>query len=589
MHKTKWMYTKMNYDFTPLAARMGISPLLAEILAKRGFRTENEMKGYLYPDRKSLHSPWLMKDMEKACEIILEAGQKGGKIRIIGDYDVDGVMATAVLMKGMERLGIVADCMIPDRVKDGYGIRDYMAEQAKEQGASVILTCDNGISAMDAVVRAKELGMEVVLTDHHDVPFSEKDEGRVYHVPPADAVLNPKQQDCAYPCKVLCGAAVAYKLIEALYERTGRKIDDEKDLFLFVAIATVCDVMPLVEENRIFVKHGLDMIHETGNYGLDALLKEKGLSQKKVTAYHLGFVIGPCINAAGRIDTAGVSLSMLLSSSEEEAGKLAGELAALNESRREMTEQAKADAIEMIEGAGMENDKVLFIYLPNCHESIAGIVAGKIREQYYRPTYVAVRVAHAGVKGSGRSIPGYSMYEELAGCRNLLTEFGGHPMAAGFSLPEANIFEFRRRLNRLTTLSEEELIEKLHFDLHLPLRDCDISFVEEMEVLEPFGQDNKKPLFAATGLRILRAGIVGKNQNVLRLTVSEEGSRGSFRAVGFDGGSALKEVLEEKYGAGSFDRLLSGEAGYDIDMLYQPDINEYNGMRTVQFVAKGYR
>lgn len=588
MHKTKWMYTKMNYDFSPLAARMGISPFLAEILVKRGFRTEKEMTDYLHPDRKSLHSPWLMKDMEKACEIILEAGREGRKIRIIGDYDVDGVMATAVLMKGLERLGVVADCVIPDRVKDGYGIRDYMAEQAKEQGASVILTCDNGISAMDAIVRAKELGMKVVLTDHHDVPFSGEDDGKIYHVPPADAVLNPKQQDCGYPCKVLCGAAVAYKLIAALYERAGRKIDDEKDLFLFVAIATVCDVMPLVEENRIFVKHGLDMIHETGNYGLNALLREKGLAEKKVTAYHLGFVIGPCINAAGRIDTAGVSLSMFLSSSEEEAGKLAGELAALNESRREMTEQAKADAIKMIEGAGMENDKVLFIYLPDCHESIAGIVAGRIREQYYRPTYVAVRT-EKGVKGSGRSIPEYSMYEELTGCRDLLTEFGGHPLAAGFSLPEAYVLEFRRRLNLLTTLSEEELVEKLRFDLQLPLRDCDLSFVEEMEVLEPFGQNNKKPLFAATGLRIFRAGIVGKNQNVLRLTVSEEGSEGSFQVVGFDGGSALEAVLEEKYGAGSFDRLLSGEARYDIDMLYQPDINEYNGARTVQFVAKGYR
>lgn len=588
MHKTKWMYTKMNYDFSPLAEQMGISPFLAEILVKRGLRTEKEMTDYLHPDRKSLHSPWLMKDMEKACDIILRAVREEKKIRIIGDYDVDGVMAAAVLMKGLGRLGAVADYVIPDRVKDGYGIRDYMAEQAKEQGASVILTCDNGISAMDAIVRAKELGMEVVLTDHHDVPFSEKEDGRVYHVPPADAVLNPKQEDCGYPCKVLCGAAVAYKLIAALYEKAGRQIDAEKDLFLFAAVATVCDVMPLVEENRIFVKYGLDMIHETGNYGLNALLKEKGLSEKKVTAYHLGFVIGPCINAAGRIDTADLSLSMFLSSDKEEAGKLAGELSALNESRREMTERAKEDAVRMIEGSGMENDRVLFIYLPDCHESIAGIVAGRIREQYYRPAYVAVRTKK-GVKGSGRSIPEYSMYEELTKCRDLLTEFGGHPLAAGFSLPEANVQEFRRQLNRLTALSEEELVEKLHFDLQLPLRDCSISFVEEMEVLEPFGQSNKKPLFAATGLKIIRAALVGKNRNVLRLTVTEEGSRESFQAVGFDGGSALKAVLEEKYGSGSFDRLLAGEAGYGIDMLYQPDINEYNGVRTVQFAAKGYR
>lgn len=588
MHKTKWMYTKLDYDFSPLAKTLGISPFLTEILVKRGLRTETELAAYLHPDRRSLHSPWLMKGMEKACEILLAAKAGGQKVRIIGDYDVDGVMATAILMKGLERIGVKADCAIPDRVKDGYGIRDYMAEQAKEDGASVILTCDNGISAMDAVMRAKEIGMKVVLTDHHDVPFIEKDGDRHYRLPPADTILNPKQQDCPYPCKVLCGAAVAYKLVAALYEKEGRDIEAEKDLFVFAAIATVCDVMPLVEENRIFVKYGLEMIHQTGNYGLDALLSEKELSDRKITAYHLGFVIGPCINAAGRIDTAKLGLSMLLSAGKKEAEELAGKLAALNETRKEVTLKAEEEAKRMVEEGGLEKDSVLLLYLPDCHESIAGIVAGRIREKYYKPVFVAVK-AEKGVKGSGRSIPEYSMYEEMTRCKDLLTEFGGHPMAAGFSLPEENVEEFRRQLNLLTTLTKEDLVEKLRFDLHLPLGDCDILFVEEMDLLEPFGQDNKKPLFAATGLKIFRAGIVGKNKNVLRLTIREEGSAGSFQAVDFDGGSVLESVLEEKYGAGSFAKMLAGEEQYGIDMLYQPDINEYNGMRTVQFIAKGYR
>ena len=588
MHKTKWMYTKLDYDFSPLAKTLGISPFLAEILVKRGLRTETELTNYLHPDRCSLHSPWLMKGMEKACEIILAAKVNGQKVRIIGDYDVDGVMATTILMKGLKRLGVMADCVIPDRVKDGYGIRDYMAEQAKEDGASVILTCDNGISAMEAITQAKEIGMKVVLTDHHDVPFIEENGVRSYQLPPADTILNPKQQDCSYPCKVLCGAAVAYKLVAALYEKEGRDIEAEKDLFVFAAIATVCDVMPLTEENRIFVKYGLEMIHQTGNYGLDALLYEKELSNRKITAYHLGFVIGPCINAAGRIDTAKLGLSMLLSDDKEEAKELAGRLAALNETRKEVTLKAEEEAKRIVEEGGLEEDAVLLLYLPDCHESIAGIVAGRIREKYYKPVFVAVKT-EKGVKGSGRSIPEYSMYEEMTRCKDLLTEFGGHPLAAGFSLPEENVAEFRRQLNLLTTLTKEDLVEKLRFDLHLPLRDCDTLFVEEMDLLEPFGQGNKKPLFAATGLKICHASLVGKNRNVLRLTMREEGSMGNFQAVDFDGGSALESVLQEKYGTRSFAKMLAGEEQYDIDMLYQPDINEYNGIRTVQFIAKGYR
>lgn len=585
-HKTKWMYTKMDYDFTPLGENLGVEPQVVEILAKRGLHTPEAMRAYLRPAKEDIQEPWLLKDMEKACEIILLAKQNGEKVRIIGDYDVDGIMSTAILMKGFARLGVQADYVIPDRIEDGYGIRSYMAKQAKEDGVSLIVTCDNGISAMEAIVCAKELGLQVVLTDHHDIPYVEKDGEKEYVIPPADAVVNPKQEDCPYPCKLLCGAAVAYKLVCALYEKEGKKMQ-EKDLLVFAAIATVCDVVPLVEENRTLVKYGLDSIHDTDNPGLDALIRIKELRGKQIRAYHLGFVIGPCINAAGRIDTARLSLRMLLAENEE-AESLAEELANLNEKRKQITLQAEKAGIEAVESGELASDKVLLVHLPDCHESIAGIVAGRIRERYYKPVFVVVDT-QKGAKGSGRSIPQYSMYEEMNRCKELFTEFGGHPLAAGFSLPTENIPLLREKLNELTNLNEEDLIEKITVDAIVPLQDCHTKLVDDLALLEPFGQGNKKPVFAATGVTLFRAVLVGKNKNVLRLQVRQEGVRGNFTVVDFEGEDMLAPALEERYGAASFAKLMAGEEAYRMDVLYQPNNNVYNGVCSVEFIAKGYR
>ena len=586
MGKSIWKHTRIDYDFGPLAESLGISPQLAEIMVKRGINTPDKMRAFLNPSMEQMHAPELLKDMEKGCEILEWAVNEKKKIRVIGDYDVDGVMSTTILLKGLTRLGAEVDARIPDRIKDGYGIRTYMVEEAFEDGCQVILTCDNGISAGEAVKRGKDLGMKIVLTDHHEIPFQENQGEKTYVVPPADAVIDPKQEECTYPFKEICGAVVAYKLMQEMYNRAGKNISAEKDLLVFAAIATVCDVMPLIEENRAIVALGLRDVHHTKNPGLDSLLKVKNLQDKPVSAYHFAFIIGPCINAAGRIDTAKKSLEMFMA--EKDTDNMAVELSELNDERKALTASMEEIAFKLVEQGELKNDKVLLVYLPECHESIAGIVAGHIREKYYRPALVAVK-GEKCVKGSGRSIPEYSMYEELNRAKEYFLEFGGHPLAAGFSLEEENVEPLRKRLNELTTLSDEDLTEKIYFDLLMSLSRTSLSLLNDLERIEPSGQKNARPLFAATGLEICEMALLGENKTVLRIKVREQDENKLYTVMDFDGGKKLREVLEEKYGKGCFEAVLAGKKGCKVDMLYKLRKNEYNGGVYLQIQAQHYR
>ena len=461
-----------------------------------------------------------MKDMKKAVKIIKEKVSEKAKIRIIGDYDIDGVMSTYVLLRGLIRIGADVDTYIPDRVADGYGIHEHLINRAEEDKVDTILTCDNGIAAVSEIQLAKEKGMTVIVTDHHEIPYKETENGREIILPPADAILNPKQQDCPYPSKNLCGAVVAFKLISALYEEFCVPGEELEDFYELAAIATVGDVMDLQGENRILVKEGLKRLKNTGNLGLRELIRVNGLEDSKITAYHVGFVLGPCINASGRLDTAARSLALLNAENQDEAAKLAGDLTALNQSRKSLTEEGKEAAIHQVENTDLKNDRVLVIYLPDCHESIAGIIAGRIREKYHKPTFVLTKGENSA-KGSGRSIEAYSMYEELVRCADLLIQFGGHPMAAGLSIEEKNIEKFRRRLNQNCSLTEEDLQPKIVIDVPMPISYITKNLIRQIALLEPFGKGNTKPLLAQKGLKVLDAVVVGRNRNVAKVRLMD--------------------------------------------------------------------
>ena len=575
-------------DFEAIGKKYQISPRLACLIRNRDVIGEEAVDRYLNGTISDLYDGMLMKDMDKAIDILKEKILEDKKIRVIGDYDIDGVNATYILLEGLERLGADVDSDIPDRISDGYGLNRHLVERAYEAGVDTLITCDNGIAAADEIAYGKEMGMTVIVTDHHEVPFDEQDGEKRYRIPPADAVMDPKQPDCLYPFKGLCGAAVAYKLMEALWESMGKDSADLDDLIENVAIATIGDVMDLEDENRIFVKEGLQMLRRTKNPGLKALIECTGIDKNSLNSYHIGFVLGPCINASGRLDTAKRALELLRAGTQKEADILAGDLKSLNDSRKDMTEEAVKQAEEQVETTTISKDKVLVVYLPDCHESLAGIVAGRIRENYYKPVFVLTD-AEEGVKGSGRSIDGYHMYEELNKCKELLTKFGGHRLAAGLSLPKENVGKFREMLNKKCTLTEEEMKEKVTIDMEMPFGCVTEGLVKELELLEPFGKGNTKPVFAARDVTLLGARILGKNRNVLKLQVQDvNGCR--IEAMLFHHADDFLGKLEEQYGKTEVEALLKGRGRQiRISMTYYPDINEYMGKKTPQIVVTHYR
>lgn len=584
----RWVLLRKGADFEAIGKKYQISPRLACLIRNRDVIGEEAVDRYLNGTISDLYDGMLMKDMDKAIDILKEKILEDKKIRVIGDYDIDGVNATYILLEGLERLGADVDSDIPDRISDGYGLNRHLVERAYEAGVDTLITCDNGIAAADEIAYGKEMGMTVIVTDHHEVPFDEHDGEKRYRIPPADAVMDPKQPDCLYPFKGLCGAAVAYKMMEALWESMGKDSADLDDLIENVAIATIGDVMDLEDENRIFVKEGLQMLRRTKNPGLKALIECTGIDKNSLNSYHIGFVLGPCINASGRLDTAKRALELLRAGTQKEADILAGDLKALNDSRKDMTEEAVKQAEEQVETTTISKDKVLVVYLPDCHESLAGIVAGRIRENYYKPVFVLTD-AEEGVKGSGRSIDGYHMYEELNKCKELLTKFGGHRLAAGLSLPKENVGKFREMLNKNCTLTEEEMKEKVTIDMEMPFGCVTEGLVKELELLEPFGKGNTKPVFAARDVTLLGARILGKNRNVLKLQVQDvNGCR--IEAMLFHHADDFLGKLEEQYGKTEVEALLKGRGRQiRISMTYYPDINEYMGEKTPQIVVTHYR
>lgn len=567
----KWMVYNKKADFQKIGSEFGIDPVIARLIRNRDIQDMKEIRSYLYGTLAEIPSPWKMKDMERAVQILQKKITQKKKIRIIGDYDIDGVTATCILLKGLKRLNANVDTYIPDRVKDGYGMHEQLIDKALEDGIDTILTCDNGIAAAAEIEYAKKEGLTVIVTDHHDIPFRDTEDGRIWIIAKADAVVNPKQNDCLYPNKNICGAVVAWKLIWALYERLGIDSDEIWDFLELAAIATVGDVMDLQGENRIIVKEGLKKLSSTSFEGLKALICVNNLEGAEITAYHVGFVIGPCINASGRLDTAARSLELLLADNMEDAMKLADDLYDLNQSRKAMTEQGKEQAIQSIEENNLGKDRVLVVYLPDCHESLAGIIAGRIREAYNKPVFVLTKGSD-GVKGSGRSIEAYSMYEELVKCSDLLMQFGGHPMAAGLSMEEKNVELFRRRLNDNCTLTEQDLIPKIMIDVPMPISYLSKKLTEQLKVLEPFGKGNSKPLFAQKNLRAVGIRVFGRNRNVAKmLLIDENGIK--MDAVYFGEAQEFVDFVQ---------------AHDTISVTYYPEINVFQGRENLQVVIKNY-
>ena len=571
--KEQWIEAPRIEGNQELAEKFGVSPMAMRLLRSRAGESEADVRSYLYGTLEDLADARRMKGMTEAVALLLKKIREGAPIRIIGDYDIDGVNATHILVTGLRKAGARVDTVIPDRLKDGYGINEHLIEQAKEAGIDTIVTCDNGIAAAKEIAYAKEFGMTIIVTDHHEIPYREEPDGaRTTILPPADVIVNPKQADCPYPYKKLCGAAVAWRLVEVLYQETGIPREEFLELAQFAAVATIGDIMDLTGENRILVRYGLKQLAETTNPGYRALLAVNGLEGKKLTAYHIGFVIGPCINASGRLDTAKRALELLNASSKDAAEKLAGDLKALNDSRKDLTAKGTAEAIRLIEETDLGQDKVLVVYLPDCHESLAGIIAGRIRERYYRPCFVLTD-GEEGVKGSGRSIPGYHMFEEMTKVAELFTKFGGHPMAAGLSIPTENVEILRKRLNENCRLTDEDLVPKLPYDAVLPIQYAGEQIIRELELLEPFGKENDKPLFAAANVRVKSARIIGKNRNVLKTLLEDDrGSR--LEGISFGDVEADLRYIESKD---------------TVCLLYYPEINEFQGRRTVQAVIESWR
>lgn len=569
--REKWVLTAKGADFHAIGEKFHIDPVIARLIRNRDIVGDEAIEVYLNGGLEQMHAPWLLKDMGKAVDILTEKIREKKRIRIIGDYDIDGICATYILKKGFERLNATADYDIPDRMRDGYGINRHLIDEAKKTGIDTIVTCDNGISAREEIAYAKSLGMTVIVTDHHDVPFQAEEGKPRYLLPPADAVINQKQADCPYPYKGICGAMVACRLVEALFEKAGIEREALYPLLMFGAIATIGDVMDLTGENRIIVKAGLALLRKTEHKGLTALIRVNHLIPAEISAYHIGFVLGPCLNASGRLDSAKRALRLLQAEDESEALRLAEDLKVLNDSRKLLTEEAVEAALQKIEAGGTDRDRVLVVYLPDCHESIAGIVAGRIREVYRQPVFV-ITEGEQSLKGSGRSIPAYSMFEKLQECRDLLLHFGGHPMAAGLSIEAQHLAEFRKRLNENCGLTEADFTEKISIDMEMPVGYITEKLVGQLSLLEPFGKGNEKPLFAEKNLHVEHAELVGKRKNVLKMTVSD-GYGQRVSAVCFrEAEKAYAYVQTHK----------------TITAAYYPQINEFRGQSSIQIVITNY-
>lgn len=584
----KWIEIRKGGNFMEMAKKYGIDPLIARIIRNRDIIDEKEITEYLYGGKEALHNPHLLKDVDKAAGIIAEGIAEKKAMRIIGDYDIDGVNATYILLDGIRRCGGNVDAAIPDRMKDGYGINEHLIEQALSDGKELLITCDNGIAAINEINFAKEKGMTVVVTDHHEIPYHNTEQGKEFLRSNADAIVNPKQADCPYPCKGICGAVVAWKLVQVLYERMDIPVE-EADIFIENAgFATVGDVMDLTGENRILVKLGLKALEHTKNPGMKALIAKNKLSDKPLSAYHIGFVLGPCINASGRLDTAKRSLELLLERDEVKASALAGELVELNESRKYMTQQETQKALEQIEKEGREKDKVLVVYLPECHESLAGIIAGRIREAYQRPVFVLTR-GEEGVKGSGRSIEAYSMFDKMTEVAELFTKYGGHPMAAGLSMREEDIDKLREQLNQKAELSEEDMAEVVRLDAVLPMSYFTVDTIRQLSVLEPCGKSNTKPVFADRNIKVTRASIVGVNRNVLKLHLLD--SKGNpVAGVYFGEVEKFLTFLSEKFGSEEVDAAMHGkENSIQFAAVYEPAVDTYSGRESVQAIIRRFR
>lgn len=586
--KEKWMLHNKRGDFQGIGKKYNIDPVIARIMVNRGVKEEEEVRKYLQGTLEDLYEPALLWDMEKAADLLVGAIDKGVVIGIASDFDVDGIFSSMILHTAFTTVGATCFIETPNRVTEGYGLNRRIVDDAVEKGAGLLITCDNGIAALDAISYAKEKGLTVVVTDHHEVPFEEQEDGtRIYVKPDADAIVNPKQEECQYPFPKLCGAGVTLKLAQVLYRHYGIPKKQLEPLIEYAAIATVADVMDLEDENRILVKYGLELLKHTKNKGLRAILEVNNLLDCDIKAYHIGFVLGPCFNAAGRLETVKAALDLLMCQDDREAIIMASDLKVLNESRKEMTQKGVEQAIALIEESDIIKDKVLLVKLQDCHESLVGIIAGRIRERYNKPVLVFVDVEE-GIKGSGRSIEAYNMFEELLKCKDLLGRFGGHPMAAGLSLPLENFEELRRRLNENTTLVEEDFRPTVMIDVPMPIDYISEELVEQLNVLEPFGKGNEKPLFAEQHFKIISGAIVGKNQNVFKAKISNS-SHARIDAVYFGDVEQFVSFLKEEYGQEEYDKMMHGEANQiDIGFTYYPAINEYNGRRTLQIVIENY-
>ena len=590
----KWLVSAKKADFNDWAAKFGISPVLARIIRNRDITEEAQVRSFLQGTLDDCYSPWLLHHMDKAVELILQKIEEKAPIRVIGDYDVDGICCSYILTRALKILGAVADTAIPHRIHDGYGLNEHLIETAGQDGIRMIVTCDNGIAAASQIALAGEYGIAVVVTDHHEVPFTLENGERKELLPPADAIVDPKQEACTYPYKNICGAVVAFKLVQALAERTGSKplAEAMDELLQFAAIATVCDVMELKEENRILVKEGLKRLKVTKNLGLQALIEVNGIDSAKLSAYHLGFVIGPCLNATGRLDTALRALELLESSTKQQAMSAAAELKSLNDSRKNLTQKGVEEAIEYIESHQMQEDRVMVVYLPDVHESLAGIIAGKIRESYYKPVFVLTK-GEEGVKGSGRSIETYHMYENMTAVKHCFSKFGGHKLAAGMSLAsrhntlEEDVEAFRKELNECCTLTEDDLIPRVHIDVPMPVSYATKKLAEDLNQLEPFGVGNPKPLFAQKDIHFIRGWKMGAKQNFARYKVrTPEGMEAEM--VFFGSVDRFADFLDEKYGAGSGTSLYTSYCDFPVSVTYQLSINTYRGNESLQFIMQNY-
>lgn len=586
---SKWFLSTKRADFDKIGEKYSINPVIARVIRNREIIEEKDIEKYLYGSLENLYNPELLLGIKEAVVIIKKKIEGKNKIRIIGDYDVDGICSSYILKRGLVLCGASVDTVIPHRIKDGYGINDQLIEEAHEDGIDTIITCDNGIAASSQIAYAKSLGITCIVTDHHEIPYEENNGEKIYILPPADVIIDPKLMDCPYPFKKICGAVVAWKLMTALFKEYNIKEEDKRELLELAGFATICDVMELLDENRIIVKEAIKSMKNSANVGLRALMKVHEINPEILASYHIGFVLGPCFNATGRLDTATRAIELLECKCEREAICIASELKEMNESRKVLTEQGVEDAIQILNSTGISNDKVIVIYLPDCHESLAGIIAGRIRERYCRPTFVLTK-AEEGVKGSGRSIDAYSMYEEMSKCKELFSKYGGHKLAAGLSLPEENVDIFRKRINALCSLGEDDFYEKVTIDVPMPLSYVTEGLIKELELLEPFGMGNHKPVFAQKNLSFISLRVMGKNKDMGKFIVEDE-AQNRFTLLLFRNLHHFLEDVEKKYGKEENGKLVAGNRCKNVlmNIIYYPSINTYNGKNEIQYIIQDWK